>query len=578
VATYSGTTASSYWPCRAIVTQESQNITGNTSSVKVVFQIGRQSGTGNSYGQTQNASYYIDIGDNKSGTIQKAYNWNLAIAGQWKEIASRTVTVPHNADGTKTVSFKCRWESNISPAWIQVSGNFALTRIPRQTSFSTTELKVASSYKVTLTPPSTGLTHTVNLKYKNFDKSYNVAKNVNTLTVSANDTSLLYAQMPTANSAKATMTVTNSLGLSKSAEINIAIDPAKAKPIFSSFTFMDDSAAVQVTNNNQVFVKGVSKVKVVISAANAAKSNTGATIKHYIAENGASNKKTVTYNASGNTIVLDNVVESNSISVTAVDGRNNETKVTPSGGLALIQYYKPRVASAKVVRENGVGSRIFLTVNIDLFSEGLGQATNQIVSVGYAWRVKGVSQWTTGTTSLPNQKNFTIAIRGDLGSDGFDSKTYDLRIRVADLLQSSNDHLLTINSGIPVMDMYRNNTTVGVGIGKRWEQGALDVKGDIHTSGNLYQKNNKVWTLADLQFKSGSINITPNANNVVTVPITYMGHPFSETPRVSANPHTGRPDITSVSMSGSTVSANIYLYRASSSSINVSWIAVRGSV
>lgn len=127
------TTSSTYWKARMVITEQSQNINNNTTSLKVSFQLGRA--VVSSYLYSYNTNWYINIGSDKSGTkTLSTWNWDPASAGSWKEIATRTVTVTHDDDGTKSVSISCKWwNTGVSPSEATVSGTVKLTTIPRAT-------------------------------------------------------------------------------------------------------------------------------------------------------------------------------------------------------------------------------------------------------------------------------------------------------------------------------------------------------------------------------------------------------------------------------------------------------------
>lgn len=117
------------------------NTSANTSTVKVVAKLI----AAKSYNITSTKDKKISItcnGVTQSGTCRVAID-----GGQTKTLFTATFTVPHNADGTKTVSMTCRLDieitiSGIYVGYVQGSGNAVLTAIARNpnapTSFTIT--------------------------------------------------------------------------------------------------------------------------------------------------------------------------------------------------------------------------------------------------------------------------------------------------------------------------------------------------------------------------------------------------------------------------------------------------------
>ena len=60
------TTSSTYWKSRIVVTEVSQSIEDNTTTLHVSFQLGRD--IVNSYLYSYYSNWYINIGTNTSGT------------------------------------------------------------------------------------------------------------------------------------------------------------------------------------------------------------------------------------------------------------------------------------------------------------------------------------------------------------------------------------------------------------------------------------------------------------------------------------------------------------------------------
>ena len=131
------TTSPTYWKARIVVTEVSQDIANNTTTLNISFQLGRD--IVNSYVYAYYTNWFINVDSNESGTQPlDNFFWDPAVAGAWKEIASRTVVVTHNTDGTKSVNISARWfNTGVSPSEASVTGTVTLNTILRATTPTT---------------------------------------------------------------------------------------------------------------------------------------------------------------------------------------------------------------------------------------------------------------------------------------------------------------------------------------------------------------------------------------------------------------------------------------------------------
>ena len=129
-----------------------------------------------------------------------------------------------------------------------------------------------------------------------------------TWTPTAAEVAAEYAATPNSNTAAAQATVWcyhyGKLIGTATAGGTATVDPAAAAPIFSGFSFADTrTETTALTGDDQVLVAGESTLKVIVPAAQAAKSTTGASIKQYILYCGGSTA-TGGYAASGDVLSL----------------------------------------------------------------------------------------------------------------------------------------------------------------------------------------------------------------------------------------------------------------------------------
>lgn len=124
------------------VTETATSTANNTSTVTVKLVLKRPYAISSSATKTAKCTV--------NGTV---YNWSGTIGGSGDlTLINKTLTVPHNSDGTKTISFSASITLDISWSGSQIgtisgSGSLALTSIPR---YATVSQSVASRTETTI--------------------------------------------------------------------------------------------------------------------------------------------------------------------------------------------------------------------------------------------------------------------------------------------------------------------------------------------------------------------------------------------------------------------------------------------
>lgn len=257
-----------------------------------------------------------------------------------------------------------------------------------------------------------------------------------------------------------------------------------SNPIFSNFTYEDvDETILGLTGNNQIIVKGYSDVKAIISTANKATSQNGATMKTYKLIVG-DKSATKDYSSSEVSLSVSNVANK-VIQVYATDSRGNATKVEKTVA-NYKEYFSIAVLSMSAIRENNVGETVTLTFKVKFWNESFGSVANAITSCFYKYKKASESAYKDGATELTytidgNELTGSLGIKGDTDNQGFDiSEAYNIQLYVADKLtnNSSNPYTITLGSGNPALAIFKNR----VGIGKKYDEDsdeALQVGGNV---------------------------------------------------------------------------------------------------
>lgn len=103
----------------------------NYSNVTLTFQIRCLDYRMNGYNSYGNAYWSISCDGQSSGNKDFSFNWGGTSAGSWWTVGSYNFKIPHNSDGSKTISYSAYYSTGISPSSFSASGSSVLTKIGR---------------------------------------------------------------------------------------------------------------------------------------------------------------------------------------------------------------------------------------------------------------------------------------------------------------------------------------------------------------------------------------------------------------------------------------------------------------
>ena len=156
------------------VKETSYSIANNTSTVSITVKV---TTSGASYNQEGTAKVYVELnGSSKASGRTVTFGRNKTTT-----LFSKSYTITHNADGTKSVPWSVRLITGISAGTLRKSGTLKLTSIPRASSISlsSTSLNLGSALTVSVSRASSAFTHTLQYSFNN-STFYNFATGVAT--------------------------------------------------------------------------------------------------------------------------------------------------------------------------------------------------------------------------------------------------------------------------------------------------------------------------------------------------------------------------------------------------------------
>lgn len=433
-------------------TVDSQSAANNTSTVTAKVQL-----------VSTGSSYTINSTASKSGSLtingtKYTFSFTASLSGnQTKTIYTKTVTVSHSADGTKTCSFSATCGINVTLSGtyygnVTASGSGVFNTIARASTISSVTASVSvngsNTCTVNITRASSSFTHTVVFSIGSYSKSNT---GVGTSTSYAIPTSWLNA-IPNATSGTAKVTVTTYSGSTKigsavSKNFTITV-PSTVVPTISAVTLTEATAGLAAQFGG--YVQNKSKIAVKITAAGAYSS----TIKAYKTTIQGAN-----FTAASFTSGVLTKSGTSTVTITVTDSRGRTASTTRS--ITVIAYAAPKITSFQGFRclasgaENYEGTYLNAAVNFSISSVGSKNTASYTVE----YKLKSATTWTTLTSGSVYALNQSI-----ISTSGFMSldSSYDIRLTVKDYFTTIRS-AFEIPTAFTLLDFNANGRALAFG-------------------------------------------------------------------------------------------------------------------
>lgn len=422
-----------------------QNQANNQSTITLDLWI--YDGTGYSQNESSNEAYYI-----LQGT--KVWHPYYYSSTGWYKLGSKTITVDHNSDGSKTVtlsaSWDCGFDSSYTPRTLSVSGSVTLPTIPRAATLSYGAMTMGTAATIKITPPVSGATSTITYKFGS--ASGTIVTKTSAASVSWTPPTSLAAQIPNSASGTGTMTVETYSGSTKLGSRAYTVTISVPSTMTPTLT-VDLSDPTGRADTYGGYIQSKSRLKVELTAAGVQ----GSTIKSYAIKVGD------ILSATSDTATSGYLPASGSLTVTAsaTDSRGRTKTVTQT--VTVTPYVSPTISALAVVRckangtEDPTGAYAKATFSGAITALG-GKNT---ASYRVETRETGTETWSTVATAAAGQYSPTdVSVVFAAAAN----KKYDVRMVAVDAFES----LASSNRFLPAAytSMHIADSMGSVGIGR----------------------------------------------------------------------------------------------------------------
>lgn len=368
----------------------------------------------------------------------------------------RTVTIPHDADGKKTIYVSAYFDHTRFSSNSQ-GFNVVLSDIPRQANLiSAPDFNDLQSPTINYSNPAgnavTSLQACISLSGSNADIAYrDIPKTATSYTFNLTqaEKNTLLASIPNANSRSVVFIVKTVIGgVTYYSTLTRTFSVVNANPTISGPSYYDtNSSTIAITNNNQKIIQKASNVSFKANTISALKYATLSGVR--VTCNGITKSASLSGSTANNTVIAFGAIDSTSnlsASIVVTDSRGNTASATLN--ITMLEWSLP-TANISLIRKSNYYSESYLTVNANISSlDG-----NNSVTIKYQYKEKSAGSYGSLVT-INNGQTYTLTLDNE--------KSYDFKIYVTDRVgETIYNKVLQI--GIPIFYVDRLKRSVGIG-------------------------------------------------------------------------------------------------------------------
>lgn len=458
-----------------------QDIAGNRSKVEAISYMdvaGPISYTGR---------YNVNITIDSSRTTKTAVS--SSSSAQRRELNRHTAWVNHSSDGTRSITIASSY--NVQITWkgqwissISAGATVTLDSIPRASTINSASIPYSlqapngsaspSAISISLSKKLSSYTHYIKLEHgSTFIGEWNES-NPTSLVLSTTHVDRMFKALPNSTSGTFKLIVTTKSGSSNigSTSINITANlHSNSGPYFTSNTIGIAGSGLDKTWNT--YIQSVSKASVTSSAS----PGLGASLRSISISQGSSvigSSTGANVSATSPTLTSSGDV---TFKYTVTDSRGNTTPETKT--IKVLPYVNPSVNTFSAQRNATTNTTANISYNVS-YSPVNGNNKLTIVSkyTGTATGTPVNKVFTgTGTARATDSSSYSVTNLNKFGN-------FDFSIEITDSLGNKSSNVYSMTSSALPLTIDKNNQ--GIGVGKDYERGALDVGGDAYISGKLY--------------------------------------------------------------------------------------------
>lgn len=444
-----------------LISETNINIANNTSYVTVAFDVRCVDSNWWPWNQNGNAYWKITVDGQTSGNVYFSFKWSLQ-AGQWKEVARKSFTITHTANGSKTINMSGYVFLDVTPSSISGSGSATLQTIPRASSIGNINGNtIGSQMTININSHSNSFTH--RFWYKMGGSNWiEVTVPAGSSSITFTPTMNLCSQIPNSTSGTLqlslrTMQGSTQIGADQNKNVTAYV-PSSIVPSINNLSISEAVSGISQQFNS--FVQGNSKLRVKTSSGG----SYGSTIKNIAIE--CDGRK---YNGADITTEVINASGQVAIKTIVTDSRGRTTTLTKNvtvieyHGIQILGFAAKRCAPDGTEKDDGIS--LSLGINFKIASVGNKNTKNYVVEIQ---KDGNANSWTQVANGSVYVLNGNIVAKNVVDQDF----TYKVRLKVSDYFSSVQVEN-QIGTSFSLMDF--NASGKGIAFGKASEKDEFEV-------------------------------------------------------------------------------------------------------
>lgn len=464
------------------VTQGSQNIGGNSSTVNYKLYVTKASNYTGRYSPYTGRAYSVVV----NGTTVENGTWTYDFRGKDSlTVVSGSTTVPHNSDGKKTVSASGSvYIFDVGTG--KPSGSLTLTAIPRASTLTSFSNFTTDSANISfgLDKKYSGYTHDVVLKFGTTNiKTWTgqslgaTGNSVRTLALDGNDRAKLLARMPSTTSGSVTLVVTTkngttTLGTSQRTA-TVSVDSSRV-PTITNISVVTQTKAGRISGTTATYV--VQNVGTIRCSYTATAGHSSSIKSAVIKANGS------TFNSRDQTWIP-GTAGSNTITIEVTDARGRVARATRT--VTVLNYQPISATLSSLTRRSDNKLSAVTQVSNAPIKNGTTNMGRYRVTIYTTPTDKSAGRsnvYTKNHTGVGHTNNAETHIPTTIYDD---LKSYDAEVVVED-----DYSMVSLRGTLPTASYPFVMGKYGVGAGKIPEGNrVLDVGGQIWDHSNNVSRN-----------------------------------------------------------------------------------------
>ena len=423
------------------LTQTSQSVSGNCSYVSATVKYSKTSTTWNGNG----APLTIVVNGSTAWSGDVTFPQGTT-SGTLKTVTS--IKIPHNNDGTKTVSASATLVSGTNSGTVKASTSKALTRIPRKSTLSVSNGTLNTGQTLTVTRQATSFTHTITAKCGS--ASTTICTKSTSESMSFTPPLSWASQNTTGTSLTVTYTITTYTGdtsLGSNSYTKTCSIPSSVKPSVS----ISVSDAMGYSGTYGGWVQGKSKIAVSLTDSG----SYGSTIKSRSTTADGSKYTSASFTTGA-------IKSSGTLTISATVTDSRGRTATDSESITVLSYSSPIISAISATRCNSDGSSNSSGAYIKATFSGKVTALDNNNNAVYSLKYKKSVDTEYTSVTLSDYANVYTVTNGTYVFEAETTSSYEVVITATDNFSSASK--TTSGSSIKkIWSIWKNKFSIAFG-------------------------------------------------------------------------------------------------------------------